>query len=178
MVSSCHRPPKSRRVKQSVILHFLRCSVASLREAPSFFRTGAGAHRVAPMVATNSCEGPHGSVTQWQILSAPTCVFIGLFSITESYMVDSASIMLVLEINPCMSKFTLFHGETNNGSLNHLRFLTCHDPTLKTLAIPDLISLPHPEKAAGAQLTYSRHGQVMTKKNNTGLFSRSFDWNK
>ena len=56
------------------------------------------------------CEGPHGSVTQWRILSAPTWVFIGLFSIAESYLVDPASNhMLVSEINPCMSKFTLFH---------------------------------------------------------------------
>ena len=88
--------------------------------APGSFRTGAGAHCVAPVVATNWCEGPHGSVTQWRILSAPTCVFIGLFSIAESYLVDPASNhMLVSEINPCMSKFTLFHGETANGSLNH-----------------------------------------------------------
>ena len=91
------------------------------------------------MVATNSCEGPHGSVTQWRILSAPTCVCIGLFSIAESYLVDTASNhMVVSEINPCMSKFKLFHGETANGSLNHSRFLTCHDPTLKTVAIPEL----------------------------------------
>ena len=62
------------------------------------------------------CEGPHGSVTQWRILSAPTWVFIGLFSIAESYLVEPASNhMLVSEINPCMSKFTLFHGETANG---------------------------------------------------------------
>ena len=33
------------------------------------------------------------------------CVFIGLFSIAESYLVDPASNnMLVSEINPCMSK--------------------------------------------------------------------------
>ena len=84
-------------------------------------------------------EGPHGSVTQWRILSAPKCVFIGLFSIDESYLVDPVSNhMLVSEINPWMSKFTLWHGETANGSLNHSRFLTCHDPTLKTVAIPEL----------------------------------------
>ena len=66
-------------------------------------------------------------------------MFIGLFSIAESYLVDPASNhMLVSEINPRMSKFTLFHGETANGSLNLSRFLTCHDPTLKTVAIPEL----------------------------------------
>ena len=66
-------------------------------------------------------------------------MFIGLFSIAESYLVDPANNhMLVSEINPCMSKFTLFHGETANGSLNHSRLLTCHDTTFKTVAIPEL----------------------------------------
>ena len=66
-------------------------------------------------------------------------MFIGPFSIAESYLFYPASNhMLVSEINPCVSKFTLFHGETANGSLNHSRFLTCHDPTLKTVAIPEL----------------------------------------
>ena len=41
-----------------------------------------------------------------------------------SYLVDPASShMLVSKIKPCMSKFTLFHGETANGSLNQSRFL-------------------------------------------------------
>ena len=30
--------------------------------------------------------------------------------------------------------------------------------------------LPHPRKAAGAQITQSRHGEVVTKNNNTGVF--------
>ena len=30
--------------------------------------------------------------------------------------------------------------------------------------------LPHPRKAAGAQITHSWHGEVVTKNNNTGLF--------
>ncbi len=29
--------------------------------------------------------------------------------------------------------------------------------------------LPHPRKAAGAQITHSWHGEVVTKNNNTGL---------
>ena len=79
-------------------------------EAPGSFRMEAIAHCVAPVVAMDWCEGPHGSVTQWRILSAPTCVFIGLVSIAESYLVDPASNhMLVSEINPCMSNFILFH---------------------------------------------------------------------
>ena len=40
------------------------------------------------------------------------------------YLVDPASShMLVSKIKPCMSKFTLSHGETANGSLNQSRFL-------------------------------------------------------
>ena len=42
----------------------------------------------------------------------------------DSYLVDPASShMLVSKIKPCMSKFTLSHGETANGSLNQSRFL-------------------------------------------------------
>ena len=42
-------------------------------------------------------------------LGAHVCVS-RLFSIAESYLVDPASNhMLVSEINPCMSNFTLFH---------------------------------------------------------------------
>ena len=106
---------------------------------PGSFRTGAGDHCVAPVVPTNGCVGSHGSITQWRILSAPTCVFIGLFSIAQRYLVDPASIyMLVSEINPCMAKFTLFHVEIANGYLNYSKFLKCHDPILKTVAIPEL----------------------------------------
>ncbi|KAK3804602.1 MAG: hypothetical protein J3R72DRAFT_377469, partial [Linnemannia gamsii] len=31
--------------------------------------------------------------------------------------------------------------------------------------------LPHPRKAAGAQITQSRYGEVVTINNNTGLYS-------
>ena len=42
----------------------------------------------------------------------------------SSYLVDPASShMLVSKIKPCMSKFTLSHGETANGSLNQSSFL-------------------------------------------------------
>ena len=69
----------------------------------------------------------------------PMRVFICLFSIPESYLVDPASNhTLVSEINPGMSKFTLFHCETANGSLNRSRFLTCHDP------YPNLNPNPNP----------------------------------
>ena len=43
---------------------------------------------------------------------------------SDSYLVDPASShMLVSKIKPCMSQFTLSHGETANGSLNRSRFL-------------------------------------------------------
>ncbi len=47
--------------------------------------------------------------------------------------------MLVSKIKPCMSQFTLSHGETANGSLNRSRFLRRHDPTWITVAILELI---------------------------------------
>ena len=57
-----------------------------------------------------------------------------------SNLVDPASShMLVSKIKPCMSKFTLSHGETANGSLNQSRFLRWHDPTWITVAILELI---------------------------------------
>ena len=50
--------------------------------------------------------------------------WVVLFKVGDSYLVDPASShMLVSKIKPCMSKFTLSHGETANGSLNQSRFL-------------------------------------------------------
>ena len=131
---------QSSRVQPSLILHFFCVGLSQLSgEAPGCFRTRARAHCAAPMLVTNWREGVLGLVTQWRILPVPTCVFIGLFSIAESYLVDPASNhMLLSMIKPCMSKFTLFHGEAN-GSLNQSRFLTCHDPTWITVAILGLI---------------------------------------
>lgn len=37
--------------------------------------------------------------------------------------------------------------------------------------------LPHPRKAAGAQITQSRHGEVVTINNNIGSY-RSYNWNE
>jgi hypothetical protein len=50
---------------------------------------------------------------------------LGGASVTDdSYLVDPASShMLVSKIKPCMSKFTLSHGETANGSLNQSMFI-------------------------------------------------------
>ena len=38
--------------------------------------------------------------------------------------------------------------------------------------------LPHPRKAAGAQLTHSWHGEVVTKNNNSRLETRPWSWNE
>ena len=49
---------------------------------------------------------------------------LGGMWIKKNILVDPASShMLVSKIKPCMSKFTLSHGETANGSLNQSRFL-------------------------------------------------------
>ena len=37
--------------------------------------------------------------------------------------------------------------------------------------------LPHPRKAAGTQITHSQLGEVVTKNNNTRLFTRLRNWN-
>ena len=60
--------------------------------------------------------------------------------VADSYLVDPASShMLVSKIKPCMSKFTLSHGETANGSLDRLWFLRSYNPTWITVAILELI---------------------------------------
>ncbi|KAG8170522.1 hypothetical protein JTE90_021684 [Oedothorax gibbosus] len=38
--------------------------------------------------------------------------------------------------------------------------------------------LPHPRKAAGAQITHSRNGEVVTKNNDTGTLLRPRNWNE
>ena len=38
--------------------------------------------------------------------------------------------------------------------------------------------LPHPRKAAGAQITQSRHGEVVTKHNNAVSDSGKCNWNE
>jgi len=47
--------------------------------------------------------------------------------------------MLVSKIKPCMSKYTLKHRETANGSLNQLWFLRSYNPTWITVVILELI---------------------------------------
>lgn len=47
--------------------------------------------------------------------------------------------MLVSKIKPCMSKCTLSHSETANGSLNQLMFIRSYNPTWITVVILELI---------------------------------------
>ena len=62
--------------------------------------------------------------SDWLFCSLALCLAQHGLRRNESYLVDPASShMLVSKIKPCMSKFTLFHGETANGSLNQSRFL-------------------------------------------------------
>ena len=82
--------------------------------------------------------------------------------------------MLVSEINPWMSKFTRFNGETANGSLNRSRFLTCQDPTLKTVAIPEL-NKPTTSRKSSRRATYllpARRGN--DEKEQDGTLSEAF----
>ena len=55
-------------------------------------------------------------------------------------LVDPASShMLVSKIKPCMSKYTLWHSETANGSLNQLWFIGLCLPMWITVVILELI---------------------------------------
>ena len=67
---------------------------------------------------------------------------------------------------------------TGNGELGyvHFFFATAHEHIANILlpgSIPEREPekrLPHPRKAAGAQITQSRHGEVVTINTDTGLF--------
>ena len=59
----------------------------------------ARAFCAAQVLGTNWRAGVLVSVNQWRILPVPTGVFIGLFSIVESYTVNPASKLVI-----CLSK--------------------------------------------------------------------------
>ena len=61
-------------------------------------------------------------------------------------LVDPASChMLVSKIKPCMSKYTLLHSETANGSLNQLWFIGSCLPMWITVVILELIHATGPD---------------------------------
>ena len=61
-------------------------------------------------------------------------------------LVDPASChMLVSKIKPCMSKYTLWHSETANGSLNQLWFIRSCVPMWITVVILELIHATGPD---------------------------------
>ena len=67
-----------------------------------------------------------------------------------SYLVDPASShMLVSKIKPCMSKYTLWHSETANGSLNQLWFIGSCLPMWITVVILELIHATGPDFTKG-----------------------------
>ena len=87
--------------------------------------------------------------------------------------------MLVSNIKPCMSKFTLFHGEKSKWLIKSVKISNMLRSYFDNRGNSRAnISLPHLGKEAAAKLTQSRHGEIMTKKNNTGLFSRPLDRNQ
>ena len=67
-----------------------------------------------------------------------------------SILVDPASChMLVSKIKPCMSKYTLWHSETANGSLNQLWFIRSCVPMWITVVILELIHATGPDFTEG-----------------------------
>ena len=76
--------PQSRLVQQSVILHFSGGLTQLCGDVLGSFRTGAGDHCVAPVVATNLCEGLHGRVTQWRIISPPSVCLLVCFRLPKA----------------------------------------------------------------------------------------------
>ena len=65
-------------------------------------------------------------------------------------LVDPASChMLVSKIKPCMSKYTLWHSETANGSLNQLWFIGSCLPMWITVVILELIHATGPDFTKG-----------------------------
>ena len=77
-------------------------------------------------ISVERCDPPSlvGAVSTALSLLSIECFASCSAFLLDSYLVDPASShMLVSKIKPCMSQFTLSHGETANGSLNRSRFL-------------------------------------------------------
>ncbi|KAG5513850.1 hypothetical protein PMAC_000472 [Pneumocystis sp. 'macacae'] len=108
--------------------------------------------------------------------------------VKDCYLVDPASShMLVSKIKPCMSNYSLFDKLIHAKNPDSMEGIESHGlvlamdrglPWFRRVtgnkgSIPEREPekrLPHPRKAAGAQITQSRHGEVVTINNNTGLF--------
>ena len=79
---------------------------------------------------------------------AATCTLV--VNIYDGILVDPASChMLVSKIKPCMSKYTLWHSETANGSLNQLWFIRSCVPMWITVVILELIHATGPDFTEG-----------------------------
>ena len=80
--------------------------------------------RMANYLSSPTCiYGPFGYIDQVDIRLRCICELMPTVHV-ESILVDPASChMLVSKIKPCMSKYTLWHSETANGSLNQLWFI-------------------------------------------------------
>ena len=83
--------------------------------------------QLADMLVLNAASGCVGmQVYVWiQIQTGSDCsMVVTCFQFSKRILVDPASChMLVSKIKPCMSKYTLWHSETANGSLNQLWFI-------------------------------------------------------
>ena len=119
--------------------------------------------------------GPHGSVTQWRIVSTPSVCLLVCFRLPKA-------IWSILPVIICLSQRLI------RACLSSHCFTVKQQWLFKSFEIPEMpqsyfencgisrakISLPNPGKAAGAQLIHSRHGEVMMKKHNSGFFPRPF----
>ena len=74
------------------------------------------------------------------------CSLVRVVALRRRILVDPASChMLVSKIKPCMSKYTLWHSETANGSLNQLWFIRSCVPMWITVVILELIHATGPD---------------------------------
>ncbi|KAG9291181.1 hypothetical protein G9A89_013053 [Geosiphon pyriformis] len=115
------------------------------------------------------------------------CECVGVYAVRlndNCYLVDPVSShMLVSKIKPCMSKYKQVYCETyllDKKPILPLEVspLVNHDNFSNRMAFAPVMGsiperepekrLPHPRKAAGVQITQSRHGEVVTINNNTG----------
>ena len=76
--------------------------------------------------------------------------FGAVYFLSRCILVDPASChMLVSKIKPCMSKYTLWHSETANGSLNQLWFIRSCVLMWITVVILELIHATGPNFTEG-----------------------------
>ena len=80
--------------------------------------------------------------------------------------------MLVSKTKPCMSKYTLTHSKTANGSLNQLWFLRQYHPTWITVAILELIHASKAPTRGGFRLAEGKSALFTLNKTDPSALTR------